>query len=335
MKDAAPKASRAPIALTMGDPSGIGPELSAQIWLRRNPSLPVFFMIADPDLMARFVPVMTIDHPAQAFEHFPTALPVLAERLATDAIAGRPATENGAAIINAIRRAVEFALNGTVSAIVTNPINKAGLYATGFEFPGHTEYLGHLTNSSRAVMMLAIPGLRVIPATIHIPVARVSEALSTEMLIETASIVARSLQVDFGIPRPRLVMAGLNPHAGESGTIGLEDREIILPAIQALLSRGIDISGPAPADSLFHADAREQYDAAICQFHDQALIPIKTLDFYGGVNVTLGLPVIRTSPDHGTAYDIAGQLTANDQSLRAAIHMASEMASNRERHAQQ
>jgi 4-hydroxythreonine-4-phosphate dehydrogenase len=316
----------APIALTMGDPSGIGPELSARLWQQRDQTTPPFMMIADPALMARFVPVKVVTSAAMARHHFANALPVMAEPLAVEAVPGQPAAENGTAILNSIRRATALALTGEVRAIVTNPIHKAGLYATGFEFPGHTEFLAHLTDSTRAVMMLAIPGLRVVPATIHIPIRDVTGALSTDLLVDTGRILASSLIRYFGIARPRIVVAGLNPHAGESGTIGTEDRDIVAPAIAALQAMGIDIIGPAPADSLFHADARQLYDAVICQYHDQALIPIKTLDFFGGVNVTLGLPIIRTSPDHGTAYDIAGQMIANGSSLFAALMMAHDMA---------
>jgi 4-hydroxythreonine-4-phosphate dehydrogenase len=212
---------------------------------------------------------------------------------------------------------------------VTNPINKAGLYANGFEFPGHTEFLGALTGVTRPVMMLAVEGLKVVPATIHQSIASVPSSLSINLLVETGLIVAEALRRDFGISAPRLVMTGLNPHAGESGSIGHEDHDIIEPAVEALRAAGVDIRGPLSADSLFHAKARQGYDAAICQYHDQALIPIKTIDFFGGVNVTLGLPIVRTSPDHGTGYDIAGQHVADPSSLLAAIRMAASIATHR------
>jgi 4-hydroxythreonine-4-phosphate dehydrogenase len=256
-------------------------------------------------------------------------LPIIAERLAPPAIPGQPVPENGTAIIASIRRAVEFAQTGQASAIVTNPINKAGLYATGFNFPGHTEFLGHLTGAARPVMMLAVPGLRVVPATIHIPLTQVASNLSTELLIETLVIMDQALRQDFGLTNPRIAVAGLNPHSGETGTIGTEEQTIITPAINAALARGIKVRGPLPADSLFHEAARSGYDAVLCQYHDQALIPLKMLDFFGGVNITLGLPIVRTSPDHGTAYDIAGSGRADPRSLIAALQQAAIIAGNR------
>jgi len=319
----------APLVLTMGDPAGIGPELAARIWVRHRTDMPCFFMIADPDLMQQFCPVVEITTPEQAHSAFDHGLPVIAEKLISPAIPGQPAPENGPAIIAAIRRAVEFAKTGQASAIVTNPIHKAGLYAAGFNFPGHTEFLGHLTNAVRPVMMLAVPGLRVVPATIHIPLHQVSSNLSTDLLIETMTILDQALRQDFGIATPRIAVTGLNPHSGEAGTIGTEEQTIITPAIKAVQARGINVRGPMPADSLFHEAARKTYDAVLCQYHDQALIPLKMLDFFGGVNITLGLPIVRTSPDHGTAYDIAGSGRADARSLIAALQQAAVIAAHR------
>jgi 4-hydroxythreonine-4-phosphate dehydrogenase len=319
----------APLVLTMGDPAGIGPELAAQIWVRHGAGLPRFFMIADPNLMQQFCPVVEITAPDQAASAFDHGLPIIAERLISPAIPGQPTPENGPAIITAIRRAVEFTQTGQASAIVTNPIHKAGLYAAGFNFPGHTEFLGHLTGAVRPVMMLAVPGLRVVPATIHIPLHQVASDLSTDLLIETLTILDKALRQDFGIANPRIAVTGLNPHSGEAGTIGTEEQTIITPAITAAKARRINVRGPMPADSLFHEAARATYDAVLCQYHDQALIPLKMLDFFGGVNITLGLPIVRTSPDHGTAYDIAGSGRADPRSLIAALQQAADIAAHR------
>ncbi len=319
----------APVGLTMGDPAGIGPELTAKIWTSQRAGLEPFLVIADPDLMAQYCPVQVITAPQDAAGCFHSALPIIAEPLGSSPKPGAPNPAHASAIIQSIQRAVALARQGALSAIVTNPINKAGLYANGFSFPGHTEFLGALTGVTRPVMMLAVEGLKVVPATIHQSIASVPSSLSINLLVETGLIVAEALRRDFGISAPRLVMTGLNPHAGESGSIGHEDHDIIEPAVEALRAAGVDIRGPLSADSLFHAKAREGYDAAICQYHDQALIPIKTIDFFGGVNVTLGLPIVRTSPDHGTGYDIAGQNVADPSSLLAAIRMAASIATHR------
>jgi 4-hydroxythreonine-4-phosphate dehydrogenase len=235
---------------------------------------------------------------------------------------------NTRAVTDAIDVAVKMAQAGAAGAVVTAPINKAVLMAGGFEYPGHTEYLQALTEAPRAVMMLAGGGLRVVPQTIHIPLADVPKRLSTVAIVETGEIILRALKHDFGIAKPRLAIAGLNPHAGEDGELGGEDRDVVAPAVAALNAEG-DVRGPLPADTMFHAEARAKYDAALCMYHDQALIPIKTLAFWDGVNVTLGLPIVRTSPDHGTAFDIAGTGKANPQSMIAAIKMAAEIADAR------
>ena len=330
-----------PLALTCGDPSGIGPEISAAAWLRRKElQLPPFFLLGEPSLVAARahtlgykIPLVECA-PQDAAAHFETALPVvpLKNRLVDEP--GTPQAANAAGIVEAIDRAVSFTLEGTAAAIVTNPIAKKPLYEAGFAYPGHTEYLGYLAERTTGrqalpVMMIAGPGLRTVPVTIHVPLAEVPGLLSPAAIKETARIAHAALKQDFGIAAPRLAVSGLNPHAGEGGALGAEDSEIIAPAIEELRSGGIDVRGPLPADTMFHAEARARYDAAICMYHDQALIPAKMLAFDDGVNVTLGLPFIRTSPDHGTAFDIAGKGVARPNSLIAALKMASEMATNR------
>jgi 4-hydroxythreonine-4-phosphate dehydrogenase len=246
-------------------------------------------------------------------------------------IAARPDPANEAAVTEAIEIAVTAALHGKAAAIVTAPINKAVLQRAGFAFPGHTEYLAHLTGAPRAVMMLASNALRVVPLTIHMPLADVAKSIDTASIVETGEIVLAALARDFGIARPRLAVAGLNPHAGEDGVLGGEDAAIIAPAVAQLKARGHDVRGPLSADTMFHEEARARYDAALCMYHDQALIPIKTLSFWDGVNVTLGLPIVRTSPDHGTAFDIAGTGKADPRSMIAAIEMAAAIADARAR----
>ena len=250
--------------------------------------------------------------------------------LPADCQPGRPSESNAGAVLDSIARAVELAAEGHASAVVTNPINKQVLYQGGFEHPGHTEYLAELCAiEGDPVMMLACPGLRVVPVTVHLSLAAAARSLTTEKVLQAGRITAMELHRKFGIERPRLAVAGLNPHAGEGGSLGREEIEIIEPAIQQLRQLGIAVSGPSPADSLFHPKARESYDAALCMYHDQALIPVKTLDFEGGINITLGLPIIRTSPDHGTAFNIAGSGQASPRSLIAAIKMAGGMARSR------
>lgn len=325
-----------PLALTMGEPAGIAGEIALKAWRRRDEGVPCFFLLDDPDRLAALaaqvgstVPVATIAAPEEAIGLFGSALPVLPEPLAAPVTLGRPDPANAPAVIRAIDRAVDLVRAGRAGAVVTNPIQKQTLYQAGFVHAGHTDYLAHLAGGVDVVMMLACPQLRVVPVTVHVPLASVPGLLTTELILSTGRITAAALRRDFGIPRPRLAVSGLNPHAGEGGTIGREDVEIVAPAIAALREEGIEAFGPLSADTLFHEDARRGYDAALCMYHDQALIPIKTLDFHGGVNVTLGLPFIRTSPDHGTALDLAGTGKANESSLLAALRMAGEMAARR------
>ncbi|GLQ07570.1 4-hydroxythreonine-4-phosphate dehydrogenase PdxA [Sneathiella chinensis] len=315
-----------PLAITMGDPAGIGMEITAKAWAQRHElGLAPFALIANPERVnARLaplfpdLPIREIAHPAAAAEIFDSALPILS-----------PATGGTAAedTVAAIEYGVRLCQQGEVSALVTNPIQKKRLYDAGFTHPGHTEFLADLTGApGKAVMMLACEALKVVPATIHIPLAKVSAALSAGHLEHVIRTTWADLTAKFGIAAPRLVVAGLNPHAGEDGSIGREEQDMIIPLVRKLKAEGLGVTGPFPADSLFHPAARAQYDAAICMYHDQALIPIKTIDFENGVNVTLGLPIIRTSPDHGTADDIAGKGIANPASLIAAIRMATDMA---------
>jgi 4-hydroxythreonine-4-phosphate dehydrogenase len=272
--------------------------------------------------------------PDEAAHVFANALPVVPLLHGFKDRPGEPSAENAAGVIEAIDRAVAFVREGSAAALVTNPISKKALYDAGFAYPGHTEYLGHLADivfgtEVKPVMMIAGPGLRTVPVTIHIPLHQVAGALTTEAVVETGRIVGAALKRDFGIAAPRLAVSGLNPHAGEGGALGGEDDTIIAPAVEALLSEGLDVRGPLPADTMFHAEARARYDVAICMYHDQALIPAKMLGFDHAVNATLGLPFIRTSPDHGTAFDIAGKGIAKPDSLIAALRMAGEMASHR------
>lgn len=321
--------STAPIALSMGDPAGIGPELVGSLWSDRA-GLPAFLFIGAPDVLPAGLPIAVVTDPAEAPDRFAHALPVLPLTLPCPVSPGRPAPENAAITVEAIRLGAALASEGRCRALVTNPINKKALYeGADFTFPGHTEYLADLAGVQRSVMMLAGPSLRVVPVTIHIPLKDVPGQLTQEEIIETVLITDQALKTDFGIRAPRIAVAGLNPHAGEAGAMGQEEVEIIAPAITALRQEGLEITGSLPADTMFHAAARARYDVAITMYHDQGLIPIKALDFDQGVNVTLGLPFIRTSPDHGTAYDIAGKGIADPSSLRAALVMADQMAKTR------
>lgn len=319
-----------PLALTMGDPAGIGAEIIAKAYWSGAVKAP-FFCIDDPDrLMAVGLSTVEIEHPSEAAAALRIGVPVLPERLANPALPGQPDPANAAAVIKSIERAVGLAMSGQAAAVVTTPINKKALYdGAGFSFPGHTEFLGALAGVSRPVMMLAAPGLRVVPTTIHIPLSEAPKVLSTPLILETARVLNASLKQDFGLISPRIAVAGLNPHAGEGGAMGYEDLSIIAPAIRELQYEGMTIFGPLPADTMFHAAARDTYDAALCMYHDQALIPVKMLDFAKGVNVTLGLRFIRTSPDHGTAYDIAGKDLADPSSLIEALNLAADMADRR------
>ncbi len=320
-----------PLALTMGDPAGIGGEILVQAWQALRADGPCFVALDDPGRLAGLgTPVEVIERPAQAAEVFARMLPVLPVRLAVPARPGQPDAANAPAIIGSIERATALALRGEVGGVVTNPINKAALYAAGFRHPGHTEFLAELTGvAGQEVMMLACPQLRAVPVTIHVSLRDAIAALTTERIVAVGRTTAAALRRDFGIAAPRLAVAGLNPHAGEGGALGSEDAAIVAPAVAALRAEGIDASGPWPPDTMFTEAARARYDAALCMYHDQALIPLKTLDRDGGVNVTLGLPIVRTSPDHGTAYDIAGKGLASPASLIAALRLAAELAARR------
>jgi len=318
--------ARPPIALTCGEPAGVGPEITVKAWQALGARLP-FFWIGDPAHLPPDTPHHEIHAPEEALYVAATALPVLRHPFPAPATPGQPAAENAAAVISSIARAVELVQEVHASAVCTNPINKKAL-KDGAEFahPGHTEYLAALAGVERVVMMLACDALKVVPTTIHIPLSEVPCALTERLLEETLQITHAALIRDFGIEAPRIAVAGLNPHAGEGGAMGREELEMIAPLIERLRTEGMDLTGPLPADTMFHAGARARYDAAVAMYHDQALIPIKTLDFAGGVNVTLGLPFIRTSPDHGTAFDIAGTGVADATSLIQALKLADRMA---------
>ena len=304
-----------PILITMGEPAGIGPEVALAAFAHfggkvKNHPLK---LVGDAGIFA---------------SHKDALIPTRATVTQTT---GKPDIRNAASVTEAIQTAVSLCLDGEAAALVTAPIHKAVLNAAGFAFPGHTEFLAHLTGARRAVMMLASDRLRVVPLTIHMPITQVSKAITKQAVFDTGEIILTALRRDFGILNPRLAVAGLNPHAGEEGVLGDEDGSVIAPAIAALKARGFHVRGPLSADTLFHEEARKSYDAALCMYHDQALIPIKTLSFWDGVNVTLGLPIVRTSPDHGTAFDIAGRGQADPRSMIAAIQMASDMADARTR----
>jgi 4-hydroxythreonine-4-phosphate dehydrogenase len=317
MSKPAEPANDAPILLTMGEPAGIGPEIAVAAFLALGGKIGAraLRLVGDAKVFQSCGPV-----PPQA---------ILATSCPASRMPGKPDPASAAAVTEAIELAVAAALGGTASAIVTAPINKAVLARAGFGFPGHTEFLAHLTKAPHAVMMLASNQLRVVPMTIHIPLSEVPRSLSTAAIVETGEIVLAALARDFSIAKPRLAVAGLNPHAGEDGVLGPEDAAIVAPAVAELKARGHNVRGPLSADTLFHAEARARYDAALCMYHDQALIPIKTLSFWEGVNVTLGLPIVRTSPDHGTAFDIAGTGKADARSMIAAIRMAAAIADAR------
>ena len=327
-----------PIAVTMGDPAGIGGEITLMAWrARREKNLPAFFVLDDPARLQRLaqdvgldVPVRAVQSAAEATAAFPRALPVLPRALPAPVQLGKPNPANAPAVIAAIDRAVAVVRRGEAAAVVTNPIHKHSLYAAGFKAPGHTEYLAQLAGPGvRPVMMLACPTLRVVPVTVHVSLRQAVDSLTTDEIVANAEITARGLVQDFGIAEPRLAVAGLNPHAGEDGSIGDEEKRIIAPAIERLRKQGINVVGPLPPDGMFHDEARLRYDAAICMYHDQALIPLKALGFWDGINVTLGLPFVRTSPDHGVAFDLAGRGLARPESLIAAIAAAADFAARR------
>lgn len=322
----------------MGEPAGIGGEITLAAWQALRRVGPTFFVLDDPARLSGLtaslgttMPLASIAEPRQAAGCFANALPVLPLALAALVIPGRPDPRNAPAVIRSIERAVSLVLDRDASAVVTNPISKAALYQAGFGYPGHTEFLAALSGAAHPVMMLASPALRCVPVTVHVALRCAISLLSTELIVRTGRIVAASLCRDFGIPKPKLAVAGLNPHAGEGGALGTEDRDIIAPAVSALLADGIAVAGPLPADTMFTPPQRARYDAALCMYHDQALIPLKTLDMSHGVNVTLGLPIVRTSPDHGTAFDIAGRGCADPASLIAALRMAAAMVTEREK----
>ena len=344
-----------PLCLTQGDPSGIGPDIALALYAsiraggfkdtsqdsrqdsRQANDFPPFFILADPDLLVRRAALLGLDvhpiatTPEDAASNFKAGLPVVPLRAKVTGAPGRPDPADAPATIEAIFRGVEFVVQGRAAAVVTNPISKAVLYEAGFAHPGHTEFLGelarnHFGGECRPVMMIWSRELAVVPATIHVPLAQVAALLATDDLVEIGAIVGLALRRDFGVSEPRLAFSGLNPHAGENGALGREDIDIIAPAVARLAARGFVASGPFSADTMFHAEARRTYDAAICMYHDQALIPVKTLAFDSGVNVTLGLPFIRTSPDHGTAFDLAGTGNARTTSLAEALALAGRMA---------
>ena len=325
----------APLILTLGEPAGVGPEIIAKAWTARSDQAP-FAVLGDIRLLeGQGVPVREIGDLSDAAAVFDRALPVLNHPAPAPVTPGAPDPRNAGVVADWIERAVALALSGEASGVVTAPIAKAPLYAAGFRFPGHTEFIAELTadapyaGTRGPVMMLTARNLRACLVTIHVALDQVPELVTEERVARTARVVHETLRRDFGIARPRLALAALNPHAGEGGALGLQEITVLRPAAQALRAEGIAISDPLPADTMFHEDARATYDAAICLYHDQALIPVKTLDFWGGVNATLGLPVIRTSPDHGTGFDIAGKGVARPDSLIAAIRLASEMAAAR------
>ena len=326
-----------PLALTSGEPAGIGPDITIKAWLRRNElKLPSFYLLGDPDFLSHRAKALGLDlrlaevRAEEAGDIFADALPVVATGHPATAQPGTPDRTSADAAMASIRQAVVDVTAGRASAVVTNPIAKSVLYRAGFRHPGHTEYLAELAatgnHTPQPVMMLWSPALVVVPVTIHVSLRDALAQLSSDLIVTTARIVVEALKARFGLANPRLAVSGLNPHAGEDGSLGTEDKTIVAPAVDILRGEGIEIRGPLPADTMFHEAARQTYDCAICMYHDQALIPIKTLAFEDAVNVTLGLPFIRTSPDHGTAFDIAGTGKANPSSLIAALRLAARMA---------
>jgi 4-hydroxythreonine-4-phosphate dehydrogenase len=327
-----------PIAVTMGEPAGIAPDITLLAWLAMKTKPGVcFFVIGDPDVLKGRASLLGLDTKLQvigssgeAGEVFRGALPVLRQKVSKEPEPGRIEPANSEAVIGAIKSAVELAVADQVGAIVTNPIQKKVLYTQGFEYTGHTDYIAALIRSrgleAKPVMMLAAPGIRTVPLTVHIPLRDVVQALTSESIIRQARVVNSDLKRYFGIVSPRIALAGLNPHAGEGGALGGEEQSIIFPAIETLKREGMNVEGPFPADSLFHAEARSRFDIVICMYHDQALIPVKTIGFHEGVNATLGLPIVRTSPGHGTALGLAGSGKANPLSLICAIELAASMA---------
>ena len=323
-----------PLALTMGEPAGIGGEITLKIWANKKQNqVPPFFIIDDPSrlrMLARRlkidIPIKEIRSPEAADKTFDEALPVLALPMEVKTKPGKPTTDTAKAVIYSIESAVKLVQDGRAGGVVTNPIAKSVLSEAGFKFPGHTEFLAHLSGIEKdPIMMLASPELRVALATIHVSLKNAIEQLNKEKIIHVGKVCFESLRTDFAIAKPKIAVAGLNPHAGEKGSMGKEEIEVIIPAIKALQDAGINALGPYPSDTMFTATARKEYDVALCMYHDQGLIPLKTLGIDKGVNITLGLPFVRTSPDHGTAFDIAGSGDASEDSLVAALKMAAEM----------
>ncbi|MBO6520295.1 MAG: 4-hydroxythreonine-4-phosphate dehydrogenase PdxA [Rhodospirillales bacterium] len=328
----------APNVVTMGEPAGIGGELTVRAWAHHRAQLQPFFALDDPVRLSEAakacrltIDIAVIDEPAGAIDAFKDALPIIPLTADTKATMGKPGTSTAKAVLESIERAVAYTTGGDAAAMVTNPIQKETLYDAGFGFPGHTEYLADLVGGGmRPVMMLAGPSLKVVPLTVHVPLRKALDQLTTDAIVEQGTLVVDALRYDYGIDRPRLAVAGLNPHAGENGKLGNEEIDIIIPAAAALKETGAEIIGPIPPDALFTPRARTRYDAALCMYHDQALIPVKALDFDHAVNVTLGLPIVRTSPDHGTALDIAGKGLADPSSLVSALKMATEISACRQ-----
>ncbi|MBA5724225.1 4-hydroxythreonine-4-phosphate dehydrogenase PdxA [Candidatus Liberibacter sp.] len=326
-----------PLVLTQGDPAGIGPDISLKAWLnRKNRAVPPFLYIGDPDVLRSRAKQLNITVPlyetdcSNAISIFTHALPIISSPCGAKIIAGIPKSATVPSTIATIEKAVSLTLSGKALAMVTNPISKSVFYEADFKFPGHTEFLAELVQRNigmtcKPVMMLAGPRLRAVPITIHIPLTKISQTLSQQLIIETCHTVYHAMEEYFNIKNPRLAVSGLNPHAGENANIGLEECNIICPAIAQLQNENIQISGPLSADSMFHDSARQHYDVAICMYHDQALIPTKTLDFNETVNITLGLPFIRTSPDHGTAFNIAGTKGSQEDSLLSALKMGARL----------
>jgi 4-hydroxythreonine-4-phosphate dehydrogenase len=331
-----------PLALTLGEPAGIGPDIALMAWQRRRAEGASFLVIGDPDCLARRaklmgieVPLATIAAPDEAAAVFASALPVLPQPLAAQDVPGRLDPANAGAVLGAIETAVGLALDRHIAGIVTNPIHKDALYRAGFAHQGHTDFLAHLArqagHAAEPVMMLSAGPLRTVPLTVHIPLKDVAGTISADLIVRQARILARELRGLTGNRPVRMAVAGLNPHAGENGAIGTEERDIIAPAVARLQAEGLDVTGPLSADTLFHDEVRGRFDVFVCMYHDQALIPVKTVGFHQGVNTTLGLPFVRTSPDHGTALALAGTGQANPSSLLAALGLARELVQARTR----
>jgi 4-hydroxythreonine-4-phosphate dehydrogenase len=328
--------NRRPLALTMGDPAGIGGELSLKAWLARRTARP-FVALDDPDRLRALARTLRLDVPVRVVNAidaaeavFREALPVLPIRLPAEIRSGHPDPANAPAVIASIERATRLTMAGEAAGVVTNPIHKSTLYGAGFPHPGHTEFLAALTGAALPVMMLVSPDLRVVPMTLHASLRRMLDMITIPRIVAVCHVTTKAMQEHWGMAKPRLAVAGLNPHAGEDGTMGEEETTIIAPAIEQLKAEGFDVIGPLAADSMFTPEARRRYDVAMGMYHDQVLTPLKTLDMSHGVNITLGLPIIRTSPDHGTAFAIAGQGRADASSLIAAIDLASELAARKE-----